>query len=321
MTVRGLFLTVLFFAIPFSALASLAQNIYGFTSLDYDEDANTVIADCETDIDYISMAYYTVDVGCSIVDNSHTQVAYGSATDYGHDGWVQVLVEANASPDVQYTATGRHNATVEYYDYDPGFGGRCAYNCYDVFNFLSFTDQNIDAEDYVDFLGPGPFQYSNRQRLHAGNTHQTATPTAPTKIKVKTWCVGGLNGSGTTGATLEYWVLNSSGGISKQGWYVVEQQTDSALTSDTTFGPGTSYRRDTSNIGDKFEDDIGDFRNQPHTSTQTFFVTAATSGKPHHPLTIAWFGPVDRNSNDIPISSVNIVSINGETTPSSCRYQ
>lgn len=292
-----------------------AQNIYGFTSLDYDDVNDVVIAECQTVADYSSASYYTVYVDCSIVDNDHVQVAYASASDSSDGGSVDVVIEADVTADASYTATSRHNGDIYYYDWDSSCGyARSCYSYYDVENLSYYNSQVIDDLRAMDAELSGPQQVVNQQRLHAGNTHDATTPPVPTVIKVKSWCPGGH------GALLEYWVLNGSGGISRQGWYVVEQQTDTSLTTSTTFGPGTSYQKDDLRVGDKFDDDIGDLIFQSHISSQTFFVTKAISGTTHYPLTILWFGPVNKSANAISISSANVVNINGDNTSSSCRY-
>jgi hypothetical protein len=289
-----------------SGVLAYGQNIYGFTSLDYDDQNDVVVAECQTIADYASAFYYTVYVSCSIVDNNHNQVAYGSATDSSNAGSVDVVVEADVAADGSYTATSRHNGDIYYYDWDSSCGyGRSCYSYYDIQNFSYWNDQLIDDLRAMDAELPGPEQVVNQQRLHAGNTHDNNAPPRPSILYAYAW---------QAGAEVNYYLLTSGRCISRQGWWVVEQQTDYDLTSDDNrWGSGTSGQH---GPPDGFDDII--IFGGAWSSGQSFFISPAAGDSRHYPVTIEWIDGTQRNPNQQMIvhEADGTVLINGATAPS-----
>ena len=90
------------------------QDIYGFTTIDFDNASDTVIAYCETDIDYSLQGEYEAMVHCSIInDNTGSEVTTRYNEDPGgYNGYVDVELEVTGTPGTPYTASGVHSGVA-----------------------------------------------------------------------------------------------------------------------------------------------------------------------------------------------------------------
>jgi hypothetical protein len=272
-----------------------AQNIYGFASLDFDENSGGLFADCETDADYDATYYYDVGVTCEIWDDNETLIGTDEEESMSNESWIASYVSGSPVPDVGYTARATHWAHIFFF----------GVNMFDDYYNLGYWEyQGIDSPNYYDFFLPGPPQTSPSQRRTAGRTNKYVKPERPGIVRGYYWCA---SESLTQGASVIYDLRYTvDGPVSNIGWYVIEHQTDTSLAT-SEFGPGTSW-----NI-DRFDDHIFDAF-AVHDSVQTFTI-ASRIGGPQYPVGIEWFGGGERSSNTIVINPGDIVLINGQQTP------
>jgi hypothetical protein len=107
------------FAISFLGLITTSvtaqeygTGISGYTSIDYDEFTNTVMAYSETELDYELVGDYQAYVGLTVTKDASGIVASGSARDYYDDGFISIEFDFAGEPG-SYTATGRHRAYAQ----------------------------------------------------------------------------------------------------------------------------------------------------------------------------------------------------------------
>jgi hypothetical protein len=93
---------------------SLAQAVFGSTSIDIDPDTGNVTATCETDTDADAEAYYSAEVHCVVEDSNNNTIASGTATDDTGQGYAQVVLTFAGVPGTTYIATGMHEVKITY---------------------------------------------------------------------------------------------------------------------------------------------------------------------------------------------------------------
>ena len=99
---------VITFLCLLTATAAAQATVSGYTSIDYDESTNTIIAYSETDMDYSLVGEYRAYVTMTVRKDSGIIVAYGSANDNRGNGFASILLEFAGEPNTTYTAVGRH---------------------------------------------------------------------------------------------------------------------------------------------------------------------------------------------------------------------
>lgn len=144
-----------------SSSESYSEGIYGYTSLDYDSDSNTMTAYSETDIDSDLLPYYGPRINVNVTDDQNNN--YNSSCNY--DGpwtdYADVTCQFTPGSGTQYTISASHWVGLNYY-YTNGCGGRedCGTNdgWIDWGNF-QLLEYYQDTEWLgQDWFAPGPEQ-------------------------------------------------------------------------------------------------------------------------------------------------------------------
>src|SRR5437588_687805 len=124
-----------------AAAQEFGSGVSGYTSIDYDDSTNTVMAYSETDVDYDMGGDYQAYVGLTVTNDSGLIVASGSARDYDEVGSVAIELDFAGELDTTYTAVGRHRAYAYLWDYDDFYPYRIFY--YDDWYFTYFEGVGI----------------------------------------------------------------------------------------------------------------------------------------------------------------------------------
>lgn len=158
--------------------ATAQANVSGYTSIDYDESTNTVIAYSETDTDYSLVGEYRAYVTMTVRKDSGSIVANGSANDTHGNGFASILLEFAGEPNTTYTAVGRHRVYLELWDYYPTYPYEQFF--YDNWYFTNFEGQNINALRSYDFFSPSYFQFRRRNEIvPLGSTYDSVSTNRP----------------------------------------------------------------------------------------------------------------------------------------------
>lgn len=191
------------------APGATAQSVDGYTSIEYDEFTNTVVAYSETTVDYDLMYDYQAYVTLSVVDSNLTPIGSRSARDSFDNGFISVTLEFSAAPDTIYTAKGTHRAYAQLYNYDYDYGYypyRQYYYYYDYWWYGFYEGQGIYTPWYYRFFHNGFREVSRRSRLiPIGTTHDSASvtvagqkPTSLSVVSVEALPTGSGNNDGCT---------------------------------------------------------------------------------------------------------------------------
>jgi hypothetical protein len=154
--------------------ASMAQALYGSTSIDIDPDTGAVTATCETDTDSYTDAYYSAEVYCVVEDSNNNAIASGLSTDTAGQGYAQVVLTFTGVPGTTYIATGTHEVKITYrveVD-DPPQPIFLGYD--DVYNFGFFSENPQTYDDFYEWDGLGPETGTRSSIQRTGNTKATA---------------------------------------------------------------------------------------------------------------------------------------------------
>lgn len=156
-------------------VSAMAQAIVsGYTSIDYDESTNTVIAYSETDMDYSLVGEYRAYVNLTVTRSSGGTAAYGSANDTHGNGFASLFLEFAGVADTTYTAVGRHRVYLELWDYYPTFPYEQFF--YDNWYFSNFEGQTINEPLSYDFISPGNFYFRRRNEIvPLGSTYDSVS--------------------------------------------------------------------------------------------------------------------------------------------------
>ncbi|HEX8070939.1 MAG TPA: hypothetical protein VF546_13370 [Pyrinomonadaceae bacterium] len=144
-----------------AAAQEYRSGVSGYTSIDYDEFTNTVMAYSETDVDYYVAGDYQAYVSLTVTKDSSTVVASGSARDYYGDGYVAIEFDFAGEGGSTYTATGRHRAYAQLWDYDDYYYPY-RYFYYDNWYFSYFEGYGVYNPWYYWFASPG-YRYFTRR--------------------------------------------------------------------------------------------------------------------------------------------------------------
>lgn len=167
----------------FLSLETKAQDVDGYTSIDYDEYSNTIDAYSETSLDYDVACDYEAYVLLRVYDNNSTLITSLSARDFSEIGFVSVETQFSADYDKTYTAQGTHKAYAllydYYYDYDY-YPYRSYIYYYDVWYFGFYEPYYIYNPWYYYFANNGFRNEMRRNRwITLGTTHDSASVSTP----------------------------------------------------------------------------------------------------------------------------------------------
>jgi hypothetical protein len=156
-----------------------AQNTYGYSSINYDPDSNTITAYSETNPDYNTQAYYYNSyVNSTVKDASGNQLASQNAL-----GSVSFSLSGNGSD--SYTISSGHYMLLSYAlsnVYSPCNNQYYYYAYYDYYNYLNFNESPTPdgvVSLYL-FFGPGPVCYTpSVDIVLGGSTDSDYQPNPP----------------------------------------------------------------------------------------------------------------------------------------------
>jgi len=178
----------LVFAIAFLCLSitSIAAQDYGagvssYTSIDYDEETNTVTAYSETELDYSMVGSYQAYVGLTVTKSSGGIAASGSMRDYRTSGFASIELNFAGESGVTYTAVGSHRTYLDLWDYSATYPYDPFY--FDDWNFSNFESLGINEPWHYLFLRPAQSFFRRRNDIISlGTTYDSAsiTVTGPT---------------------------------------------------------------------------------------------------------------------------------------------
>ncbi len=170
-------IALLFSAVPSFAQEEQGSGIYGYTSIDYDPDSNSITAYSETDVDSDLTGYYSASCDVSVYDNQGIYQNPISKQWSGDNTAYAVTSVFNNSGAQMYTAYGYH--TVELLVQQPSPWDGAQYVFSDPFNFLSFSDGTTQDYGGVSLFGPGPVQTSESSSTTLASTYDQATVVIP----------------------------------------------------------------------------------------------------------------------------------------------
>jgi hypothetical protein len=172
-TLLRLVFAIFFFGLITTSVAAQESGtgISGYTSIDYDEDTNTVMAYSETDLDYSLIGSYQAYLLLTVTKDSYI-VTSGSARDHDDAGFIALEFDLAGEPGSTYNATGRHRAYAQLWDYDSVYPYRNFY--YDNWYFTNFENSGIYTPWYYRFASPGYRDFTRRTQLVSlGSTYDT----------------------------------------------------------------------------------------------------------------------------------------------------
>ena len=148
----------------------------GYTTIDYDEETNTVIAYSETSPeDYELMNVYQAQVTLTVTNEFGVVVASGTGEDNGY-GIASVELTFAAEAGRTYTATGVHKALASLYSYDNEYPYRMFY--WDNWFYTNYESQSIYNPWYYGFYRPNYEYFQRRNRtISLGRTYDSVSTT------------------------------------------------------------------------------------------------------------------------------------------------
>lgn len=155
-----------------------AQNVYGYSSIDYNEADHRVTAYSTTELDYSVQEYYRARVQSKLTDENGTVLGSAYADDNFQSGYVTVVIQRLNTTAEEFEVKGTHYGILTLYDYN---AGQRYY--WDQFNYLQFLGIDIDYYGFYSFFGEGPAQRTNRSILDVGKTTSYAH-TAPVRASL-----------------------------------------------------------------------------------------------------------------------------------------
>jgi hypothetical protein len=158
-----------------------AQSTYGYSSINYDPDSNTITAYAETNPDYNTQTYYyNAYVSSTIHDASGNSLA--SQTGLGS---VSFSISGNGSS--SWTISSGHYMLLSYSQYN--CYSQCnnqyySYAYYDYFNYLNFVESPTPGATFSLYLffGSGPVCYTPSPDIIFGGSTDSASAPPPLRI-------------------------------------------------------------------------------------------------------------------------------------------
>jgi hypothetical protein len=164
-------------AIPVFAQEEGSGGIYGYTSIDYDQDSNTITAYSETDIDVDLLPYYLASVTAYVEDDQGNSPWLISNDWEGDDASYSETLQYSANGGQTYTAYGQHSAVMAQSQCQDEWCDTVQY--WDPYNFLIFEYEDISDWGGLGFFGPGPDDSTDSPNANLGTTYDSATLFVP----------------------------------------------------------------------------------------------------------------------------------------------
>lgn len=153
-----------------------AQNVWGYSSISYDNSTHYVTATSTTELDYWVQEYYKARVNTKITDENGAVIVSGYATDNLQSGYISVTISKYNTTAEEFEVTGTHFGIAVLYDY---VSGPIRYR--DYFDYTSLADYAYNFFSNYGFLGRGPERRTSNSLTEVGKTHSYAQ-TAPVKV-------------------------------------------------------------------------------------------------------------------------------------------
>lgn len=159
-------LALLFFC-ALAAKPAAAQEVYGYSSVDYDYSTGFITASSTTELDYSVQQYYKARVSSKLLDEYGNVLITRGATDNYQWGYVTITYGIYDTSSDEYEVVGTHNAKAALYDYALG-------QYWDYFNFLYLQDFTFDWFPSYLFRAPGTPRTTPTDSITVGATHSYA---------------------------------------------------------------------------------------------------------------------------------------------------
>jgi Peptidase M15 len=156
-----------------------AQQVYGWTSLEWDSGNQTLYGYGETDLDDYAALYYEASIYSHISDQNNKLLTSGTATDEGgNEGFIDISLTAPGTTGNTYTMSSIHHGMIIYQSdcVEP-----CTSYYEDYYYYDSFLTSPADSVNYGgDFywFGPGPDYNARAQPITLATTTSSATAKA-----------------------------------------------------------------------------------------------------------------------------------------------
>lgn len=153
-----------------------AQNVWGYSSIHYDNTTHYVTATSTTDLDYEVQEYYKARVNCLVTDETGANVVSGYATDNLQSGTISITLQRFNTTAEEFQVTGTHFGIAVLYDYS---SGPVRYR--DYYDFTSLADFAYNFLSDYGFLGRGPERRTSNSLTEVGKTH-SYDQTSPVRV-------------------------------------------------------------------------------------------------------------------------------------------
>ncbi len=153
-----------------------AQEVSGWTSLEWDSGSQTLYGYAETDLDDNAATYYAAALNTYLYDPTGNVIAYYVSSRQTDESTVDVEISAHGTPGQTYSQHTEHLAIVQYESDCPDPCRSVEYE--DYYDFSSFSGAghgNVDYEGSVDLFGPGPIVQIRTRAPYIPPTHTSAT--------------------------------------------------------------------------------------------------------------------------------------------------
>jgi len=153
-----------------------AQNVWGYSSIHYDNSTHYVTATSTTELDYWVQEYYKARVNSVVKDETGANIVSGYATDNLQSGTISVTLQRFNTTAEEFEVTGTHFGIAVLYDYSSG-----AVRYRDYFDFTSMADFAYNFFSNYGFLGLGPERRTANSLTEVGKTH-SYDQTSPVRV-------------------------------------------------------------------------------------------------------------------------------------------
>jgi hypothetical protein len=167
MKIHSVYFSLAFVLCLFIVPHTQAQNVWGYSSISYDDSTGYVTVSSTTELDYAVQEYYKARVISKLKDGNGTTLALAAATESFDDGYITVTYGTYNSSAEEFEVVATHLGVATLRD--------ASLNKYwDYFNYVWWQDFNVDSFLSYGFLGAGPPLLSNSSILQVGQTHSYA---------------------------------------------------------------------------------------------------------------------------------------------------
>ncbi len=158
-----------------------AQEITGWTSLEWSASSQTLYGYAETDLDDYAAAFYAAALNTSLFNSSGTLLASASSSRSTDEDFADLEISAPGSAGQTYTQNTEHLAIIQY-------SSDCALPCrnlvyyQDYYNYSSFASQDggVNFNDDLYLFGPGPQVETRTSAPPVPPTHSSSTASSQT---------------------------------------------------------------------------------------------------------------------------------------------